>query len=122
MNQVPMSVWADIAEKTTLRTSWAREMFALTETQMEATLRDQAATMARSGIDNKVILAYQEIAPIWIERRAITDYIRQTGQFDLRATLPDLTSAKEAVGLMNKEYRLSRNQRAKLRQLIERMP
>jgi len=120
MNQVPHQIWNAILRTTPVATRWAEKLFSLNGEQLEAELEKQAGKMAAAGYDNKVIVAYQDILPIYLERVAITKYISRTEQHLLRQALPEVTSISEAVYLMFREHRLTKQQADTLTMLLRK--
>lgn len=121
MNQAPQSLWNEIHKTVPLKTHWGKAMFSKTEKEVEQTLAYQAEKMKAAGRENKVILAYQTVSPIWIEREAIAKFISQTERSELRQVLPDLASVNEATELMRQEHNLNARQTTILRGMIQRL-
>lgn len=118
MYQVPMSVWNAIAKSQPLGRPWAT-LFRMTPEELPqgiALLVDAPAEAA--GADNRTVLAYRLVAPLLVENEAISAYLEETRQPNMRACLPELTSVNEAVTLASMEYRLTPSQQRKLTQLL----
>lgn len=119
MYQVPMSVWNAIAKSQPLSQPWAT-LFRMTPEELPqgiARLVDAPAEAA--GADNRTVLAYRLVAPLLVENEAISAYLEETRQPNMRACLPEVTSVNEAVILASMEYELTRSQQRKLTQLLQ---
>lgn len=119
MHQVPTVVWNEIAKSQPLSEPWAT-LFRMKDEELEQgieTLVDKPAEAA--GADNRTVLAYRLTAPLLVENEAISSFLQETRQISLRTSLPELNSVNEAVILASMEYRLTRSQQAKLKQLLE---
>lgn len=111
MYQVPAEVWNAIADSQPLKTPWARKLFKLNQPAMLAELDAQ-------GVDPSVVVAYQTMAPLLAENRAITAYIKQTGDSSLMSALPEILSVDEALLYAVPEWSLNREQLEALRVLL----
>ncbi len=119
MHQVPTVVWNEIAKSQPLSEPWAT-LFRMKDEELEQgieTLVDKPSEAA--GADNRTVLAYRLTAPLLVENEAISSFLQETRQISLRTSLPELNSVNEAVILASMEYRLTRSQQAKLKQLLE---
>lgn len=119
MFQVPMRVWNEIAESQPLSQPWA-ELFRLDPEQLQDGLtRLVDGPAERAGLDNRTTLALRLVAPLLMESEAISAYLQETEQLDLRGPLPEVTSLNEALILASTEYGLTRPQQRLLkRQLL----
>lgn len=119
MFQVPMRVWNEIAESQPLSQPWA-DLFRLAPEALAEALADRVDGPAeRAGLDNRTVLALRLVAPLLMECEAISAYLQETEQLDLRGPLPEVTSLNEALILASTEYGLTRPQQRLLkRQLL----
>lgn len=118
MQQVPMSVWNEIARSQPLSQPWAT-LFRLTPQTLGPQLTKLVDEPAeKMGADNRTLLAYRLVAPLLQESEAISQFILETQSPNLRASLPEVVSIKEALILAAKEYRLMPSQTEKLKQLL----
>ena len=119
MHQAPTAVWNEIAASQPLSQPWAT-LFRMDEEQMPQGITQYLDNPAEAmGADNSTVLAYRLTAPLLIESEAISDYIVETQNDMLRASLPELNSVNEAVELATMEYRLNPSQQAKLTELLK---
>ena len=119
MHQVPTVVWNEIAKSQPLSEPWAT-LFRMKDEELEQgieTLVDKPAEAA--GADNRTVLAYRLTAPLLVENEAISSFLQETQQSSLRMSLPEINSVNEAVILASMEYRLTRSQQAKLKELLQ---
>ena len=90
---------------------------------MEQPEQEKACSMVdalaeRHTRDPKVILAHRLVAPLLMEREAISSFVEETHQGALRASLPEVTSMGEAIFLASSEYRLTPSQQRLLREVL----
>lgn len=119
MHQVAASVWNEIAKSQELRNPSFRLLMAMPQDKMTEALASQAEALEKSGTPVSVINAYQEIAPLLAEHQAISSYINQTGNSDLREAMPEVLNAPEAVAIASLERPLSRSEQATLLQMLQ---
>lgn len=122
MYQVPASVLNEILANQPLKTQWAENLFKLDQDELLEALESQADALEADGVPDPVILAYQKIAPVLVEQEAITAFIEQTGNMELRASLPDVTTPDEAAMVMTEEHRLAPEHAGQLLDMLERLP
>jgi hypothetical protein len=122
VTEVPQWIWNEIARNEQLATPWARKMFGATPDEVTKELDQQAAVLRAKGVPNKVIGAYQTVLPLWLERRAISEYVSHANDPQLRTVLPELTEVSEAVDLMTKQYGLTAQNAGTLYDLLEQQP
>lgn len=104
--------------KTPMRSKAMQTLFALSTEQRKGQQERQAKGLAAQGYDPVVILSYQMTWPLWTENKSISAYIQKTQNTDLRMTLPEITSMKEAMLLAQTEWMLSPSQMKQLKQLL----
>lgn len=121
MYQVPASVLNQILESQPLKTTWAEKLFAMDQDELNEAMESQAQALEVSGVPDPVALAYQKIAPVLAEQEAITAFIEETGSMTLRASLPDVTTADEAVMVMTEEHRLTPEQAEQLHAMLKQL-
>jgi len=73
MMQLPAEIWNEIAGMPSMRTKWGKTIFPLSQETLTEVMEEQARRLAESGVENKVILAYQTFLPILAEREAISE-------------------------------------------------
>ena len=121
MYQVPASVLNQILESQPLKTTWAEKLFAMDQDELNEALEDQAQALEAHGVPDPVAIAYQKIAPVLAEQEAITAFIEETGNMMLRGSLPDVTTADEAVMVMTEEHRLTPEQAEQLHDMLKQL-
>lgn len=119
MHQVATAVWNAIANSQALRNPSFQQLMTLPQDQLTAALDSQADALEHSGTPDSVINAYQQMAPLLAEHQAISAYINQTGNSDLRTALPEVLNAAEAVAIAAQERPLSKSEQATLLQLLQ---
>lgn len=118
MQQVPASVWNQIAQTQPLQNPSMKELFPMNQAQLDAALASQAQAMSTAGQTDSVINAYQLMAPLLAENQAISAYINQTGHSDLRSALPEVLNPSEATAIATQENPLSASEQAALLNLL----
>lgn len=118
MYQVPIEVLNQIKP----RSQWGKRFLTMNQEQMDRAMERQANAMEALGYDNKVILAYQSVLFLILERDAITKMIQAVGRSDLRMMLPEVLNREEAVSLMQREYRLTKKQADSLHKALPSQP
>ena len=121
MHQVPARVWNAIAATGELRNPSFQTLMAMPQDKMLEALEEQSKVLTRRGVPDAVISAYQELAPLLAEHEAISQYINQTGNSDLRAALPEILSPQEAVAIAAKDRPLSASDKTQLKQMLTRL-
>lgn len=119
MHQVAAAVWNAIAKSQELRNPSFKILMAMPQDEMTAALDQQATALEQNGTPDSVINAYQQMAPLLAENEAISAYINQTGNSDLRAALPEVLNAPEAVAIAAQERPLSKSEQETLLQLLQ---
>lgn len=118
MMQAPTEILNEIAQEPTLTTPWAKDLFSLDQGNLTAAMEDQALRMEKAGYENKVILAYQTVAPLLAANIAISTYLLKTGNMELRAALPEVTTPEEGVQIAIAEFQLNEKQAKELLKLL----
>lgn len=121
MRQVPASVWNEIAKTQELSNPSMKVLFAMKQNEMDAALEAQSRALEKSGTPDSVINAYQVMAPLLAENQAISQYINQTGNSDLRSALPEILNAQEAVSIAALDRPLSNSEQSALLELLQPM-
>lgn len=121
MNQVPTAIWNAIAETQPLQTKWAKVWFRHQGNDLDASLDHEAMKLRRANVENKVIVALQTVRPLLVENRAISDWISETNQPELRQALPEILDLAEAGRLAAMEHRLSQSQVEQLQSLLQKV-
>lgn len=121
MQQVPASVWNEIARTQELSNPSMKMLFEMKQSVMDGALEMQARALEKSGVPDSVINAYQQMAPLLAENQAISRYIEQTGNSDLRLALPEILNAQEAVAIASQDRPLSSSEQSALLELLQPM-
>lgn len=119
MQQVPASVWNAIADSQTLQNPSMQQLFPMSQPDLDAALASQAQALTKAGKTDSVINAYQQMAPLLAENEAISEYINQTGNSDLRSAMPEVLTAPEAVAIASQDRPLSKSEQSTLLTLLQ---
>ena len=120
MRQLPQAVWSKIADQPEMKQETFKTLFRMTPESLDLALDEQAEKLARSGHEDKVILAYQTVIPLLLENQAISAYLIKTDDLALRQALPEIQTVNEALLVAQKEYRLTVKQNQSLQQLLSK--
>lgn len=114
MHQIPIQLLHQIKA----RTAWGQTFLSMSQADLDHAMQKHAQAMQGAGYDNKVILAYQMVLPLLVEREAIDELISDLERPDLRGVLPEVLDRNEAVLLMQRELRLTKSQADSLRKIL----
>jgi hypothetical protein len=74
-----------------------------------------------SGVEHTVAMSYQLTAPLLVENRAISRYVMDEGDLNVRRELPELLSISDAVCLARREYMLTEGQQMTLARMLDEL-
>ncbi|GHV08086.1 hypothetical protein AGMMS50229_15950 [Campylobacterota bacterium] len=120
MYMLPAAIWNDIARTQELKTRWAKWIFLLDDSTLIAALEDHSRRIVSEGMPERTVMSYHEALPIYAEREAITSYIIQTQQPELRSAVPEVSDHKEAARIVAMEHRLENQQEQTVARLLEK--
>ena len=83
-----------------------------------ASLDDEAEKLEQRGIPPGVALSYIEIGPLLAENIAISEYIMEKGDLDLRRIFPEIVSLTEALLIAEMDRPMSDKDRLTLATLL----
>ena len=118
MYQVAPSVWNAIAKSEPLANPSMKILWKMPADQMLQALSNQEQTLASHGVPDSVITAYQRMAPLLAENEAISAYIEKTDSTSLRAALPEVLNAQEAVVIATQDQPLSEPEQSALLEML----
>jgi len=78
-------------------------------------------TLIAAGVEHSVAMGYQLTAPLLMENRAISRYVMDEGDLNVRRELPELLSVSEAVCLAAREHMLTEEQQMTLALMLEEL-
>ena len=119
MLSVAASVWNQVAQQG-LRTPWARRMFNLNQEELTQAHEAQADALEAKGVDPQVALAYLDVAPLVMEKEAISRMRAERPM--LASTLPETNSTDEAAALAIRDRALNAQQGSALLNLLNSAP
>lgn len=121
MYQVPARIWNEIAASEELVNPSFQKLMQMNQEQLTQALESQAQALEANGVPDRVIVAYQEIAPLLSENAAISRYINRTGNSSLRDALPEILNAEEAVVIATQDRPLSKSEQKTLLDMLKRL-
>lgn len=114
MLQIATPVWNQIAPMAE-SLLWQRRM-SMDYQGMTEEMESLGTKLRDEGAPAEVALAYQQVAPLLMERRAIQTFLRQNPRY--REALPEILTVNEAILLMVREHNLTVSQTRILRKLL----
>ncbi len=121
MYQVPAAVWNKIAATQQMRFPSMKMLMSMSEEEMLLALDEQGKALSQAGVSPTVANAYLTMAPLLAEHQAISAYINQTDNSDLRAALPEVLNAEEAVAIAQQDRSLSEKEQQQLLVMLQRL-
>ena len=91
------------------------------EPQLQKFLSKQVSDLRKKQVSNRVALAYQSIAPLMLENKAILAFLEIPENSSLSPALPDIKTVDEAMLLAQKEYQLIPREISRLKPLLSRL-
>lgn len=118
MHPIPPTLWNAIAKGQPLSKPWSI-VFNMAPEQLQQGLEELINQPIRAtGADEPTLQAYHRVAPLLVEHAAISAYVAQQPDGNLRAALPEITCVGDAVMFASAEYQLTPPQQAKLKKLL----
>ena len=114
---IETSIWNEIAKTQPLATRWGKRMFRLNQEQQLAAEEREQQGLLDQGVPLLVAVAYSEMKPFLLERKAIALYLKKHPEW--REAFPEITNVSEAVTLASMDHRLSPPQQHKLTALLQ---
>lgn len=96
-------------------------LFSMSQESITEEHNELVSKMIEKGYARAVALAYLDVMPLMVERRAISAYLSASGREDLRPALPNLETPQEAAIVGTMDRNLSPEQTASLLRLLERV-
>ena len=118
MLQIDSHVWNQIAPLAKSPV-WRRRM-EMNNEQLATEMDSLGDRLEAAGNEPPVGLAYEQVAPLLQERKAIQSFLRTNPQYS--QALPEVLSPNEAIMLMIKEHHLTASQTRMLRTLLAQTP
>lgn len=115
LTSVAAPIWNEIAKTQTLKTAWARRVFAMDQEAI-AEAENQEYENLKRMVGQEVATAYLDVKPLYLERRAIARFTQENPNF-LQA-LPEIASTSEAVLIASADRPLNRQQQRSLKRLL----
>lgn len=118
MLMVPAEILNEIQATGRMVNPELSRLFSMSSTDLATTHDQLASDMMEDGLDRSTALAYLDVMPLMVERRAISSYLSVSGRDDLRAALPNLETPDEAAIVGTRNRNLNPTQSENLRQLL----
>jgi len=119
VEQIPAHLLNDIASSQKLKTEGARRLFKMTDEQKKADQAAQYLALTRRGIPHRVAANYQELAPLMAENEAISRYVLEKNDPQLRMLLPEICSPAEAIRIADNLRPMTPPERLQLSRMLQ---
>lgn len=121
LTSVPANILNQIQATGRMQNPELSNLFSMSDHQL-ATEHDRLLKdLMSKGLDRSTALAYLDVMPLMVERRAIALYLAQTDQVELQSALPNLETPQEAAIMGTRNRNLNPTQSANLLRLLERV-
>ncbi|MHC2371303.1 hypothetical protein ACVIQT_005951 [Bradyrhizobium diazoefficiens] len=120
MHQVAARYWNAIAEKQSLKTEWARQLFPLPQDDMDLALENEEKRLVRETGNHGLASAYLKFMPLLWENIAISNYLKDAPH--LQAAIAPIESIAEAIVMAGKDFRLTSQELMKLAEMLKVPP
>ena len=107
MFQLPLKYRKELAELPEIKSPKIRKLLRMSDEALDETLAVSTKKLKEAGHSDRVVRAYQTVAPLMLENKAILKFLRIPGNWDLSSVLKDVATPQEAANLAVLEYRLS---------------
>ena len=124
MFQIDQAIWNDIEKHEKLKHNFTRVLFLMSVEERDETLEIISDGLEKMGVANSVILSFQVVFPLLLEHEAIQNYLQKPGSsalFVYKDAFPEILDIREAVALMQLEYRLDDEDCALLSNILNKM-
>lgn len=118
MYQAAAPIWNALAETQPLQTEMAKRLFPLEQEALSKALEADHARLA-AEVGEGVALAYQTVAPLLWERKAIAAFVDRNGP---NPALPEVLSIEEAVAIASMDHLLTSSEQKTLREKLRTAP
>ncbi len=118
MMQVSQVIWNDLVATQEVLNPALRKLMEADPEEIDQLLEREADQLEQT-YPARAVLAFQVVAPLLIERKAITNWLVDRNRPDLRASIPEILTIPEAISLMTAEYRINETERKALRKMLE---
>ena len=115
--KVPPEVLQGIKNTGLMKSPQLSRIFSMSAGQLTDRHQELLDSLTEQGVNRSTALAYLEVMPLLLEKRAISAYVSQHP--DLASALPNLETPKEAASVGAKERDLTAGQQAMLETLLE---
>jgi hypothetical protein len=118
MECVPAKILNEIASSQELKTDWARRLFQMNDQDKMIDQAQQYLALTRRGISHRVVANYQDLAPLMAENEAISRYVLEKNDPELRMLLPEICSPTEAMRIADNLRPMSEPERLQLATML----
>ena len=121
MESVPAKILNEIASNQKLRTVGCQRLFRMTDEEKRADQAPQYLALTRSGVSHRVAANYQGLAPLMAENEAISRYVLEKDDPELRMLLPEICSPTEAMRIADNLRPMSEPERLQLSRMLQKL-
>ena len=118
MHGIPEELRQSLAEG--MKHPQIKALFSMSNDELNTAMDSQANLLVeKSEVTPRVALAYLVVAPLMVENEAISRFVVDSDNSSLRAILPEVTDAEEALMLATREYQLTEQELKQLYRLLK---
>ena len=121
MEQVPAQLLNQIAASQKLKTEGARRLFSMNDQEKKEDQAGQYLALKKQGYSHTVVENYLDLAPLMAENEAISQYVMQQNDPELRSLLPEICSPVEALRIANQMRPMSQPEKLQLAKLLSKL-
>lgn len=118
LTSVPAAILNQIQATGRMASTQLSQMFSMSDQQLAEKHDQLTADLMKQGLDRSTALAYLDVMPLMVERKAIARYLADSDRPDLAQALPNLETPEEAATVGTKNRNLNPEQSANLLQLL----
>ena len=104
-----------------VQSSQIKSILQMPEPRLQQFLNKQVSDLQKQKLSLPAALAYQSIAPLMLENKAILTFLEIPENSSLTPALPDIKTADEALLLAQKEHQLLPQDVSKLAPLLDKL-
>jgi hypothetical protein len=119
LTSVPAQVLNAIQASGRMQNPQLSKIFSMSDLELAETHDQLTGDLMKKGMDRSTALAYLDVMPLMVERKAISGYLSDSNREDLRQALPNLETPDEAATVGTKNRNLNPQQSASLLRALE---
>lgn len=118
LTSIPANVLNAIQASGRMQNPQLSKMFSMSDEQLAEKHDSLTLDLMKQGMDRPTALAYLDVMPLLVERKAIAQYLASSNRPDLQGALPNLETPDEAATVGTKNRNLNPEQSESLRRAL----